>query len=49
MQSEVVMKTIKRLLEKFFSSPNNLTLFRVASIPVLILLLLFSLSFLPHP
>ncbi|MBW2195093.1 MAG: CDP-diacylglycerol--glycerol-3-phosphate 3-phosphatidyltransferase [Deltaproteobacteria bacterium] len=36
------MKTIKRLLEKFFSSPNNLTLFRVASIPVLILLLLFS-------
>jgi len=42
MQSEVVMKTIKRLLEKFFSSPNNLTLFRVASIPVLILLLFFS-------
>ncbi len=36
------MKTIKRLLEKLFSSPNNLTLFRVASIPVLILLLLFS-------
>ncbi len=42
MNIEVVMNTIKRLLEKFFSSPNNLTLFRIASIPALILLLFFS-------
>ncbi len=36
------MKSLKSLVDHFLSSPNHLTLFRIASIPVLIVLLLFS-------
>lgn len=36
------MKTFENLSAKFWNFPNQLTLYRVASIPVLILLLLFS-------
>ena len=36
------MKSLETLLGRFFNSPNYLTLYRIASIPVLIVLLLFS-------
>ena len=36
------MKTFEHLSAKFWSAPNQLTLYRIASIPVLILFLLFS-------
>ena len=36
------IKIVQRWLDKFFSTPNHLTLFRIACIPVLIFLLLFA-------
>ena len=36
------MKTFRSLSARFWSSPNRLTLYRIGSIPVLIVLLLFS-------
>jgi len=39
-EPNAALKFISKWLDRFFSSPNNLTLFRIASIPVLIILLL---------
>jgi len=39
---EGVMKPLEMLSAKFWTSPNHLTLFRIASIPLLIVLLLFA-------
>jgi len=38
---EGAMKIVRGWLDTFFSTPNHLTLFRVASIPVIVVLLLF--------
>ena len=39
-KAKVALERVKRALDQFFSSPNNLTMLRIASIPILIALLL---------